>query len=54
MKSIKKWVRRISLSVFTVSSVFVLSNLHTYPELSEYHSASERLLGLICLLVGLG
>lgn len=50
MKSVRKWVDRISLSIFAVSSAFILANLKSYPELAEYNSTQEIVLRLVQLL----
>ncbi len=52
MKSVRKWVDRVSLSIFAVSSAFILANFKSYPELAEYNSAQELMVGLFRLFLG--
>jgi hypothetical protein len=51
MRRVKKWVSRVSLSVFATSSLYILFHLESYPELADYQSTPDRLLGLICILI---
>jgi len=43
MKSVRKWVDRVSLAVFAVSSLLVIQDIESIPEISTYY-ANEHFL----------
>ncbi|NVJ49145.1 MAG: hypothetical protein HWE13_11280 [Gammaproteobacteria bacterium] len=41
MKQVRIWTRRVSLAIFAVSAIYVVTHLNDYPEVSHIESKTE-------------
>ncbi|PWK49236.1 hypothetical protein [Pleionea mediterranea] len=51
MKQVRRYIDRVSLAVFIISTGFMLANLKSFPEVAHYESTSEAIIEMMCILL---
>lgn len=51
MKQVRRYIDRVSLAIFVVSTVFMVANLKSFPEVAHYESTSEAIIEMVCILL---